>query len=124
MPESHILKAVSIVFSYARIKHYIDPEIKRFGGSRPDLWIFRYKKCLFFTHYYEDSFIQAITPKIMPPKKIKKLFDVKKEDNWWGDNYRSKAHYVLDIPLSNNKLNGRYTMQDKREFFVTITNNR
>jgi len=64
MPESHILKAVSMVLSDAGIKHYIDSEIKRFGRNRPYTGIFRHKRCLFFTHHYDDGYIQAITPKI------------------------------------------------------------
>ena len=123
MPESHILKAVSRILTESGIGHYIDPEVKKFGRNRPYLGIFRHGRCLFFTHYYEDGYIQAITPKIMPPKKIKELFDIEGEDNW-GDDYRSKAYYVLDIPLMKDKLNGKWTIQDKKDFFVTIATNR
>jgi hypothetical protein len=123
MSNSYILKDISRILLEARIKHYIDPEVKRFGGSNPYLGIFRHKRCLFFTHYYEDGYIQAITPKIMPPKKIKELFGIEGEDNW-GDVYRSRAYYVLDIPLTTDKLNGKWTIQDKRDFFVTIATNR
>jgi hypothetical protein len=123
MPDSHILKDISRILSDAGIKHYIDPEIKLFGGKRPYLGIFRHKRCLFFTHYFEDSYIQAICPKIIPPKKIKDLFGIEGEDKW-GDSYRSKTHYVLDIPLVNDKLNEKWTVQCKRDFFVEIATNR
>jgi hypothetical protein len=123
MPDDRILEDISRILSEAGVKHYIDPEVKRFGGRRPYLGIFRHKRCLFFTHYFEDSYIQAICPKVMPPKKIKELFDIEGDDNW-GDAYRSKTHYVLDIPLSNSKLNGKWTIQGKRDFFVTIATNR
>ena len=123
MPDSHILRDICRVLVEANIKHYVDPEIKRFGRNRPYTGIFRHKRCLFFTHYYEDGYIQAITPKIMPPKKIKELFGIEGEDNW-GDGYRSKDYYVLDIPVIIDKLNGKWTIQDKRDFFVTIATNR
>jgi hypothetical protein len=59
----------------------------------------------------------------MPPKKIKDLFGIEGEDKW-GDSYPSKAHYVLDVPLVNDKLNGKWIVQSKRTFFVEIANNR
>lgn len=123
MPDNRILKDISRILTEEGIKHYIDLEVKRFGGSRPYLGIFRHKRCLFFTHYFEDGYIQAIVPKTMPPQKIKQVYEVDGKDNW-ADFVGYKRHYVLDIPLSNDKLNGKWTVQDKRDFFVTIATNR
>jgi hypothetical protein len=121
--ESRILRRISAILSQAGISHYVDPKIKRFASNRPYLGIYKTRRCLLFTHYYQDSYIQAIIPKITSPGDIRNVFGIEGEDNW-GDNYKSKTHYVFDIPLMNEKLNGKWTVEDKAYFFVQIAQGR
>jgi len=121
--ESRLLGRISEILSQACISHYIDPKIKRFSSNRPYLGIYRTKRSLLFTHYYEDSYMQAIIPKITPPEEIRNLFGIQGKDRW-GENYKSKTHYVFDIPVRNEKLNGRWIVEEKAEFFVQIAQGR
>jgi hypothetical protein len=83
--------------------------------------IYKHEKCLYFTHYHHDNFMEAITPRRLSPDDIEARYDIRGE----GDpedyvSYRSKTHYVLKLPLTNGLLNGRFTIPEKRDFFVEI----
>jgi hypothetical protein len=121
--ESRVLGRISNILSQAGISHFIDPKIKRFGSNRPYLGIYKTTRRLLFTHYYEHSYIQAIIQRITSPDDIRNVFGIEGEDNW-GSNYKSKTHYVFDIPLMNEKLNGKWTVKEKADFFVHIAQGR
>jgi hypothetical protein len=121
--ESPILAEISGILSQAGIAHYIDPKIKRFGTNRPYLGIFATRSARLFIHYYDDGYIQAVVPKLMPPETIKEIFAIEGEDKQ-GENYNSRLYYVLDIPVENDKLNGKWTIQEKRDFFVEMAQRR
>jgi len=115
-----ILNNISEILDKRNINHYVDPKIKTYDGSKPYLGIYRSPKRLFFTYYYKHDYLQAIAPKKMTPEKIKIMYRIDGEGEVWDKNYKSKTHYVFNIPLRNGKINGKYTLQDRKDFFIDI----
>ena len=120
MTVSNIMKEISAILTEAKIDHYIDPQIKRFDGNKPYFGIYRSPKRLFFTHSFERGLVQAITPKKLTPKKIERIYGINGKGDIWNKNYGSKTHYVLDIPIKNEKLNGKYKVDSKKTFFIDL----
>ena len=48
------------------------------------------------------------------------MYRIDGEGEVWDKNYKSKTHYVFNIPLRNGKINGKYTLQDRKDFFIDI----
>ena len=50
-----VVNEISEILNKAKIKHYVDPKIKTYDGSKPYLGIYRSSRRLFFTYYYMVS---------------------------------------------------------------------
>jgi hypothetical protein len=123
------IREISLILTEVEIKHFVDPRVKSWGG-KPYIGIYRSPRRLFFTHFYEDSFIEAMTPRILPPTEVEKRYGIKGEVDKYGDDfYGSRSHYVLHIPITGGKedpalINGNYMFGDKKSFFTDIAKDR
>jgi hypothetical protein len=102
-----LLRQISGLLERAGIPHYVGQQEKTWRLGRY-FGIYRNQKCLYFTHYVDGNFLEAITPRRLSPDEIEARYDIRCE----GDpedykSYLSKTHYVLKLPLKNGLLNGR-----------------
>jgi len=120
-----LLKEISIILTDAGIDHYIDPDIKRFGGNKPYYTIKRSPRRIFFTDFYKHGFLQAITPKKFTPENIWELYKIQSEIDDANSFTSYAAHYILKIPYAKSDknidlINSKYTCLDKKDFFIDI----
>ena len=126
MVESDVLHEISRILTEGNIEHYIDSKVKKFNGKRPYIGIFKSKLKRCFIHFFEDDFIEAITPKNLPPEEIEKRYGIKGEVSINNRHYYSAKLYLFEIQITRNAenklINNKYTLQDKKEFFIDIAN--
>ena len=124
MVESDVLHEISRILTEGNIEHYIDPKVKRFTGNEPYIGIFQSKRKRLFIHFFEDDFIEAITLNNLPPEEIEKRYGIKGEVSIRDRHYYSAKSYLLEIQITRNAenklINNKYTLQDKKDFFIDI----
>jgi hypothetical protein len=126
MVESDVLHEISRILAEGNIENYIDPKVKAFNGKRPYIGIFQSSHKRFFIHFFEDDFIEAITPKYLSPEEIEKRYGIKGEVSMGDRHYYSAKNYLFEIQITRNAenklINNKYTLQDKKDFFIDIAN--
>ena len=124
MEATDVLKEISKILTEGNVKNYIDPTVKTLAGNY--LGIFRSKHKLLFTHFYEDDFIEAVTPNYLPPEEVEREYGIKGEVSIRDKHYRSANHYLFAIQLTKNEdnklINNKYTLKDTKDFFIDIAN--
>ena len=118
---SDVLKEISKILDEGLVRNEIDFDARNRSGNylsikHPN------KRRIIFTHYFEKGYIQAMIRKNKPPEGIEKEYGIK------GTVHRKeyiKTHYILNIPITPDMLiNGKYTIQDKKDFFIDIAEDR
>ncbi len=116
---TELLKEISDLLEIAGIPNYIDTDEKFFSGDRY-IGVYRNKKCLYFTHLFDKDYLQAICHRKISPENIESKYGIKVEGDPKDKFYRSKSHYVLDLPLRNDLINGKFKIHHKRDFFIDM----
>jgi hypothetical protein len=120
--ETEVINAIRKILDDYKIAHYVDYKEKAWGG---DYYVGIYKNPtrLLFAHTYNRHNIGAITPLKLSPELIEKKYKINGTQTLYDP--PSPTHYILFIPLekgSNDKelINGKYTIEDKSDFFSDI----
>lgn len=86
-------------------------------GSRPS-------KAYCF-HSVKTNTLTVVIPRILRPENVKQQYGLE----CWGDpdefnSMRSPRYYGVIIPIRNGLLNGVYTIEQKKDFFIEMANKR
>jgi hypothetical protein len=128
-----IIEQISKVLTEAGVEHTCDPKIKnwktksygpfKFPEGTSYYRIHNKKNYTIVSHYFEVGvdYLGITVPKIWPPDEILKKYGLE------GGNpdpeekvYKVKKHYYFIILLKNGLLNGKYSIQEKKDFFIDI----
>lgn len=122
MNMTEILQQISAVLEENGIPYNLDPRIKNYSGNY--YGIFKDKKHLYVTHYFEKDFIAVLTPRHITPEKIKATYGIECEGDPKNTTSYTGNYYGIKITLRKGLLNGQYSIADKKKFFIEITKKR
>jgi hypothetical protein len=110
--KSEIIEQISKVLHDEGVEHKCDQILPIKAEYRISL-----KRKNLFSHVVGKNQIDVIVRKTKTPDKINALYGIEGKDL---DRGVYKNHYFFAIPLMNGLINGKYSILQKKEFFIDI----
>jgi len=118
--DSKLIKQIEDILNKAGVENYCDWILKNdeyYAIFQKESW-----RKMYFLHSLTKNYIGANVRRYRTPDKIKLKYGI---DGYGYVNYENaKNHYPFFIPLKNGLLNGKYTIPEKRNFFIDIARGR
>jgi hypothetical protein len=119
-----LIEQLRIVFEQNQIPFKVDDRLKHMSGIEY-YGLHKHSRCLYLTHAVSpDEFLQVHVPNSIKPRDIEKKYGIKGEKDPENDICNFAHIYLLRIPISDDRLNGKFSVIDKETFFIDMAQNR
>lgn len=118
---TEIIEQISKVLMEAGVEHYCDPVLKAPDTYSAYYRIHNKRNHNILGHVLSNDQVYATVRKNKPLARNKDLYGIDgKEITYKG----YAKHYLLAVPVINGLINGKYTINRKKAFFIDIARER
>ena len=121
---THLIQKLRKIFERKGIPSFPDDEPKHYSGIEY-YGLYKNSRCLYLTHAVgPDEFLQVHVPNTMEPTEIVRVYGVKGERDPENEICNFSHTYLLRVPITNGRINGVFSVEEKAGFFIDMARRR
>ena len=121
---THLIQQLRKIFEHKGIPFKADDGPKRMSGITY-YGLHKHPRCLYLTHAVApDEFLQVHVPNTMEPTEIVRVYGVKGERDPENEICNFSHTYLLRVPITNGRINGVFSVEEKAGFFIDMARRR